>query len=133
MRFPGSKLLSQDLSTETTPLESVIRHCEDVNLSGYMEIAFGDADGLILFCLGEQINIIYRAGNEISVSNEAMLKLRNAASLKEARVSVYELPLDMAHMLRACPTARRSSGKSSRLSPSGIFLRSWKKKGIPAL
>ena len=58
MRFPGSKLLSQDLSTETTPLESVIRHCEDVNLSGYMEIAFGDADGLILFYLGEQINII---------------------------------------------------------------------------
>ena len=40
MRFPGSKLLSQDLSTETTPLESVIRQCEDVNLSGYSARVF---------------------------------------------------------------------------------------------
>jgi len=46
-------------------LESVTRQCEDVNLSGYMEIAFGDAEGLILFYLGEQINIIYRAGGGI--------------------------------------------------------------------
>ena len=52
MRFPGSKLLSQDLSTKTTPLEGVTRQCEDVNLSGYMEISFGDAEGLILFYLG---------------------------------------------------------------------------------
>ena len=68
MRFPGSKLLSQDLSTRTTPFDSLIRHCEDVNLSGYMEIAFGDAEGLILFYLGEQINIIYRHGATSSSS-----------------------------------------------------------------
>ena len=100
MRFPGSKLLSQDLSTETTPFDSIIRHCEDVNLSGYMEIAFGDAEGLLLFYLGEQINIIYRQGNKIFLAGEATLKLRNTAQLKEGKISIYELPLDMAHMLR---------------------------------
>ena len=129
MRFPGSKLLSQDLSTETTPLESVIRHCEDVNLSGYMEIAFGDADGLILFYLGEQINIIYRAGNEISVSNEAMLKLRNAASLKEARVSVYELPLDMAHMLRGLSNRQEIFGQIFASQPLRDLLAKLEKEG----
>lgn len=100
MRFPGSKLLSEDLSTTTTPFESVVRHCEDVNLSGYMEASFGDAEGLMLFYLGEQINIIYRAGNEIFVSNEAALKLRNVAQARDGKVSIYELPLDVAHMLR---------------------------------
>jgi hypothetical protein len=129
MRFPGSKLLSQDLSTETTPLESVTRHCEDVNLSGYMEIAFGDADGLILFYLGEQINIIYRAGNEISVSNEAMLKLRNAASLKEAKVSVYELPLDMAHMLRGLSNRQEIFGQIFASQPLRDLLSKLEKEG----
>ncbi len=129
MRFPGSKLLSQDLSTETTPLESVTRHCEDVNLSGYMEIAFSDAEGLILFYLGEQINIIYRAGNEISVSNEAMLKLRNAASLKEAKVSVYELPLDMAHMLRGLSNRQEIFGQIFASQPLRDLLSKLEKEG----
>ncbi len=129
MRFPGSKLLSQDLSTETTPLETVTRHCEDVNLSGYMEIAFSDAEGLILFYLGEQINIIYRAGNEISVSNEAMLKLRNAASLKEARVSVYELPLDMAHMLRGLSNRQEIFGQIFASQPLRDLLSKLEKEG----
>ncbi len=129
MRFPGSKLLSQDLSTETIPLESVTRQCEDVNLSGYMEIAFGDAEGLILFYLGEQINIIYRAGNEISVSNEAMLKLRNAASLKEAKVSVYELPLDMAHMLRGLSNRQEIFGQIFASQPLRDLLSKLEKEG----
>jgi hypothetical protein len=129
MRFPGSKLLSQDLSTETTPLENVTRQCEDVNLSGYMEIAFGDAEGLILFYLGEQINIIYRAGNEISVSNEAMLKLRNASSLKEAKVSVYELPLDMAHMLRGLSNRQEIFGQIFASEPLQDLLGKLEKEG----
>ena len=111
MRFPGSKLLSQDLSTETTPFDSIIRHCEDVNLSGYMEIAFGDAEGLLLFYLGEQINIIYRQGNKIFLGGEATLKLRNTAQLKEGKISIYELPLDMAHMLRGLSNRKEIFGQ----------------------
>ena len=111
MRFPGSKLLSQDLSTETTPFDSIIRHCEDVNLSGYMEIAFGDAEGLLLFYLGEQINIIYRQGNKIFLAGEATLKLRNTAQLKEGKISIYELPLDMAHMLRGLSNRKEIFGQ----------------------
>jgi hypothetical protein len=129
MRFPGSKLLSQDLSTKTTPLESVTRQCEDVNLSGYMQISFGDTEGLILFYLGEQINIIYRAGNEISLSNEAMLKLRNTASLKEGKVSVYELPLDMAHMLRGLSNRQEIFGQIFASDPLRNLLTKLEKDG----
>ena len=111
MRFPGSKLLSQDLSTETTAFDSIIRHCEDVNLSGYMEIAFGDAEGLLLFYLGEQINIIYRQGNKIFLAGEATLKLRNTAQLREGKISIYELPLDMAHMLRGLSNRKEMFGQ----------------------
>jgi hypothetical protein len=112
MRFPGSKLLSQDLSTRTTPFDSIIRHCEDVNLSGYMEIAFGDAEGLILFYLGEQINVIYRQGvNKFFLGGEATLKLRNTAALREGKISVFELPLDMAHMLRGLSNRKEIFGQ----------------------
>jgi hypothetical protein len=109
--FPGSKLLSQDLSTQSTPLDAVIQHCEQVNLSGYVEITFGDSEGLILFYLGEQINIIYRAGSEIFLSNDAVLKLRNMTQMKEGKVSVYELPLDMAHMLRGLSNRQEIFGQ----------------------
>ncbi len=129
MRFPGSKLLSQDLSTNTTPLESVTRQCEDVNFSGYMEVAFGDSEGLILFYLGEQINIIYRAGSEIAVSNEAMVKLRNAASLREGKVSIYELPLDMAHMLRGLSNRQEIFGQIFAAEPLKDLLKKLESEG----
>ncbi len=112
MRFPGSKLLSQELSTRTTPFDSIIRHCEDVNLSGYLEITFGDAEGLILFYLGEQINVIYRHGvNKFFLGGEATLKLRNTAEIKEGKISIYELPLDMAHMLRGLSNRKEIFGQ----------------------
>jgi hypothetical protein len=112
MRFPGSKLLSQDLSTRTTPFDSIVRHCENVNLSGYVEITFGDAEGLILFYLGEQINVIYRHGvNKFFLGGEATLKLRNTAALKEGRISIFELPLDMAHMLRGLSNRKEIFGQ----------------------
>lgn len=111
MHFPGSKLLSQDITTESTPLEAVIQNCEQVNLSGYVEITFGDSEGLLLFYLGEQINIIYRAGAEIFVSNDAVLKLRNMTQLKDGKISVYELPLDMAHMLRGLSNRQEIFGQ----------------------
>lgn len=117
MRFPGSKLLSENLSTSTTPFDAIIRHCEDVNLSGYMEISFGDTEGLILFYLGEQINIIYRAAKEIFVSGEALLKLRNTSQVKEGKVSIYELPLDMAHMLRGLSNRKEVFGQIFAAEP----------------
>jgi len=129
MRFPGSKLLSQDLSTETTPFDSIIRHCEDVNLSGYMEISFGDAEGLLLFYLGEQINIIYRQGNKIFISGEATLKLRNTAQLKEGKISIYELPLDMAHMLRGLSNRKEMFGQIFASDPLKELIRKLEAEG----
>jgi hypothetical protein len=129
MRFPGSKLLSQELSTRTTAFDAIIRNCEDVNLSGYMEISFGDAEGLILFYLGEQINIIYRAGSEIFMSGEALLKLRNSAQLKEGKVSIYELPLDMAHMLRGLSNRQEIFGQIFASEPLKDLLKKLEQEG----
>ena len=123
MRFPGSKLLSQDLSTETTSFDSIIRHCENVNLSGYMEVTFGDAEGLLLFYLGEQINIIYRHTNKIFLGNEATLKLRNTAQMREGKISIYELPLDMAHMLRGLSNRKEIFGQIFAADPLKDFIK----------
>ena len=129
MRFPGSKLLSQDLSTNTTPFDSIVRHCEDVNLSGYMEIAFGDTEGLLLFYLGEQINIIYRHSNKIFLAGEATLKLRNTAQLKEGKISIYELPLDMAHMLRGLSNRKEIFGQIFASDPLKELVAKLKSEG----
>ncbi len=123
MRFPGSKLLSQDLSTETTSFDSIIRHCENVNLSGYMEVTFGDAEGLLLFYLGEQINIIYRHTNKIFLGSEATLKLRNTAQMREGKISIYELPLDMAHMLRGLSNRKEIFGQIFAADPLKDFIK----------
>ena len=130
MRFPGSKLLSQELSTRTTPFDSIVRHCEDVNLSGYVEITFGDAEGLILFYLGEQINVIYRHGvNKFFLGGEATLKLRNTAALKEGRISIFELPLDMAHMLRGLSNRKEIFGQIFASDPLKDLLKKLQSEG----
>ena len=110
MRFPGSKLLSQELSTETTPFDSIIRHCEDVNLSGYMEITFGDAEGLILFYLGEEVRedelgnapgmvervfCIVRSGTEIHIPEKHHLFYLSSVNVSTTlSVHIFQL-LDM--------------------------------------
>lgn len=129
MRFPGSKLLSQDLSTRTTPFDSITRHCEDVNLSGYVEITFGDSEGLILFYLGEQINVICRQANEIFLGGEATLKLRNTATFKEGEISIYELPLDMAHMLRGLSNRKEIFGQIFASDPLKDLIGKLQKEG----
>lgn len=130
MRFPGSKLLSQDLSTRTTPFDSIVRHCEDVNLSGYVEITLPDAEGLILFYIGEQINIIFRLGmNKFFLGNEATLRLRNAAELKEGKISIYELPLDMAHMLRGLSNRKEIFAQIFASDPLRDLLKRLEKEG----
>ncbi len=129
MRFPGSKLLSKDLATQTASFDNIIRNCEEVNLSGYMEVTFGDAEGLILFYLGEQINVIYRAGNEIFVSNEATMKLRNTSQTHKGKVSIYELPLDMAHMLRGLSNRQEIFGQIFAVEPLKDLIAQLEKAG----
>jgi hypothetical protein len=94
-----------------------------------VEIAFGDAEGLILFYLGEQIRVIYRAGSEIFISNDATLKLRNTAQNKEGKVSIYELPLDMAHMLRGLSNRKEIFGQIFAPDPLKELLKKLEEDG----
>ena len=88
-----------------------------------MEVTFGDAEGLLLFYLGEQINIIYRHTNKIFLGGEATLKLRNTAQMREGKISIYELPLDMAHMLRGLSNRKEIFGQIFAAEPLKDFIR----------
>ena len=74
-----------------------------------MARAFEEADAA--FARGEvPVGACVVRGDEI-ISSDATLKLRNAAQNKEGKVSIYELPLDMAHMLRGLSNRQEIFGQ----------------------
>jgi hypothetical protein len=107
MKFPGSKLLHQwDLSVQSLSLEDLFRSCEQAGLTGLAEIKFPHAVGLILYYLGGEVNAIYREG-AVGYNGQVALEHLRAKFTGEGTISVYELPLDMAHLLRGITNRRR--------------------------
>jgi hypothetical protein len=101
VKFPGSKLLHHwDLSAQTIPLEDLLRSCQQVGLTGFAEVQFPEAVGMIFYYLGGEVNALYREGPVAFHGQDALEKLRTQATGAEGFVSVYELPLDVAHLLR---------------------------------
>ena len=101
MKFPGSKLLHHwDLSVQTIPLEDLLRSCQQVGLTGFAEVQFPEAVAMIFYYLGGEVNALYREGPVAFHGQEALERLRAQATAPEGFVSVYELPLDVAHLLR---------------------------------
>jgi hypothetical protein len=96
VKFPGSKPLHQwELSTETLfSVDGLLRSCEHVNLTGFAEVTFPQAVAMIFFYAGSPVNALYRHGPA------ALVRLRTQIGAEEGSVAVYELPLDMAHLLR---------------------------------
>ncbi len=108
MKFPGSKLLHQwDLSVQSLSLEDLYRSCEQAGLTGLAEIKFPHAVGLILYYLGGEVNAIYREGPVGYNGQVALEHLRANFQAGAGTISVYELPLDMAHLLRGITNRRR--------------------------
>ena len=100
MKFPGSKLLHHwDLSVQTIPLEDLLRSCQQVGLTGFAEVQFPEAVAMIFYYLGGEVNALYREGPVAFHGQEALERLRGQPA-GEGFVSVYELPLDVAHLLR---------------------------------
>jgi hypothetical protein len=114
MKVPGRKLLQQwDLATRPLSLEDLFRSCREVGLTGFAELRLADAVGLIFYYLGGEVNALYRAGAVACNGQTALDCLRARPLGSSGTVSVYELPLDMAHLLRGI-SSRKKLHESSR-------------------
>jgi hypothetical protein len=101
MKFPGSKLLHQwDLAAQKLSLEELFRSCRQSGLTGLAEMKFPDAVGLIFYYLGGEVNALYREGALAYNGQSALDRLRTRVTGEVGTISVFELPLDMAHLLR---------------------------------
>jgi len=101
MKFPGSKLLHQwDLSTQRISLDDLFRSCQQVGLTGFAEVKFPNSVGMIFYYLGGEVNALHRDGAVAYHGQAALDRLRAQVTGDEGVISVYELPLDMAHLLR---------------------------------
>jgi len=114
MKFPGSKLLQQwDLSARALSLEDLFRSCKEIGLTGLAELRLPDTVGLIFYYLGGEVNALYREGAIAFNGQAAIDRLRARVLGRVGTVSVYELPLDMAHLLRGI-TARKKLPEEPR-------------------
>jgi hypothetical protein len=108
MKFPGSKLLHHwDLETQRLSLDDLLRSCQQVGLTGFAEVKFPDAVGMIFYYLGGEVNALYREGSVAYHGQAALERLRTQVTGDEGLISVYELPLDMAHLLRGITNRQR--------------------------
>ena len=99
MKFPGSKLLHRfDLVAQRSSLEDLLRSSRASGFTGLVEVAHEGATGLIFYYLGAEVNAIYRQGASSLNGQTALERMRSLSTDAGGTVSVYELPLDMAHL-----------------------------------
>jgi hypothetical protein len=118
MKFPGSKLLHHwDLATRGISLDDLLRSCQQAGLTGFAEVKFPNAVAMIFYYLGGEVNALYREGPVAYHGQTALERLRSQVAGDDGSISVYELPLDMAHLLRGITNRQRLKetlhGKSS--------------------
>ncbi|HXB55320.1 MAG TPA: hypothetical protein VN461_11080 [Vicinamibacteria bacterium] len=112
MKFPGSKLLHQwDLSVRQLSLDDLLKSCRQAGLTGLAEIKLPQGVGLIFYYLGAEVNALYREGAVGLNGPVALDQLRAKVGGESGFISVYELPLDMAHLLRGIANRQRLKEK----------------------
>ncbi|MGE0453519.1 MAG: hypothetical protein AB7O37_13680 [Vicinamibacteria bacterium] len=108
MKFPGSKLLYElDLQQQVVALDDLLRSCQQAGLTGFAEYSGEDAVGMIFYYLGSEANALFRSGSTTSHGAAALESFRQAVSSGAGSLLVFELPLDMAHLLRGITNRRR--------------------------
>jgi hypothetical protein len=120
MKFPGSKLLHRfDLAARETSLEDLFRSSRSSGLTGMIEVTLPGAIGLIFYYLGAEVNAMYREGSMAWSGQAALKHLGSKVFDKGGSVAVFELPLDLAHLLRGI--ARRQRTKDEVKDKSGLL------------
>ena len=108
MKFPGSKLLHEwDLSVQRMSFDDLLNSCRQAGLTGLAEVRIQDGMGLIFYYMGGEINALFREGATAHNGQAALERLRARSAGGTGSVSVYELPLDMAHLLRGMTNRKR--------------------------
>lgn len=108
MKFPGSKLLHEwDLSVQRMSFDDLLDSCRQAGLTGLAEVRIQDGMGLIFYYMGGEINALFREGATAHNGQAALERLRARSAGGTGSVSVYELPLDMAHLLRGMTNRKR--------------------------
>ncbi len=111
MRFPGSKLLhTWDIAVAGLSFEDLLRSCQQVGLTGFAEVKLSHGVGMILYYMGGEVNALYREGGVAHHGKAALDRLRSQVGKGVGAVSIYELPLDMAHLLRGITNRQRLAG-----------------------
>jgi hypothetical protein len=119
LKFPGSKLLhSWDLSTQHLSLDDLLRSCQQIGLTGFAEVKTPSSIAIIFYHLGGEVNAMYREGAMAYSGAVALERLRAQAAGASGEVTVYELPLDMAHLLRGI--TKRQKIKETVTSKAGL-------------
>jgi hypothetical protein len=108
VKFPGSKLLHHfDLKVQRLSLEDLLRSCQQAGLTGFAEVQLPGAVAMIFYYLGGEVNALYREGAVAHNGQAALDRLKAQVDTGEGNISVYELPLDMAHLLRGITNRQR--------------------------
>jgi hypothetical protein len=109
VKFPGSKLLHHwDLSTQRPPaLDDLFRSSQAAGLTGFIELKFPQSVGMIFYYLGGEVNALYREGAIAHNGQAALERLRAEKPPSEGTISIFELPLDVAHLLRGITNRQR--------------------------
>jgi hypothetical protein len=108
MKFPGSKLLHRfELPAQRSSLEELLHSSRASGFTGLVEVAHEGAIGLIFYYLGAEVNALYRRDNGAVSGQTALEGMRAAAGEGGTTVSVFELPLDMAHLMRGLTKRQR--------------------------
>src|SRR5262245_5325355 len=119
MKFPGSRLLHQwDLSVHRLSLDDLVRSCRETGLTGLAELKLPGAAGVIFYYAGIEVNAHYREGAENLSGGEALERLQAKVGGPVGTILVYELPLDMAHLLRGI--IKRNKIEDTLRSPADL-------------
>jgi hypothetical protein len=101
VKFPGSKLLHHwDLPAPNLSLDDLFRSCQQAGLTGFAELKTPRAVAMIFYYLGGEVNALYREGPVAYNGLTALERMRAQPLGDDGSISVFELPLDMAHLLR---------------------------------
>jgi len=100
MIFPGRKALMQGISTQNMSVEDLITEFSKQVFSGYAEFLFELGRGIVLFHSGEIVTAIFKKQDTVKSQDDAIKAIKNTCRLEEGTVNAYQLPGEMAHMLR---------------------------------
>jgi hypothetical protein len=100
VKFPGRKLLHEWSLTPALSLEDVLRPCHQVGLTGFCELRLGRAEAVIFYYMGSEVSAVFREGSVAHHGPAAFKQLRTYLGEGEGTVAIYEVPMDMAHLLR---------------------------------